>query len=172
MWLKYADQYKGFCLQYDLTDNSKMLCGTQSKCTNCVVNRCGSALYPVYYSDTKYDATAYAKDLTIAYILKVHLPAFADQMIKQLPAHIWDAEKITLIKSKCHEYDAEWRMILNGQSTPPVMREWIPKGIILGLKTNEKDRQIILRSAKMAGIEHCYESYINNDYQIAIREIT
>ncbi len=172
MWLKYADQYKGFCLVYDLENDGQLLCGKQDKCLNCVVNKTGTALYPMYYSDQGYDATAYAANLTIANIANQNLKSpIKEQIIHSLPSGVWEQEKITLIKSLYHEPDQEWRMLLRGTSNPQVMMEWIPHGIILGLRTSEGDRNIIIRSAKMAGIEHIYESYINNQYHIGIKEI-
>lgn len=171
MWLKYADQYKGFCLEYDLSDGSKLLCGKQSKCENCVVQNSGTSLYPVYYSNEGYDATAYAFNLTIAYIASHHLDnSISNAIIQSLPSGAWEQERITLIKAKCHEHDEEWRMILHGQATGKVMQEWIPSGIILGLRMEQEEKQILIRSAKMAGIEKCYETYINNQYKLALRE--
>ena len=171
MWLKYADQYKGFCVIYDLSDSNRMLCGKQEKCVNCVVNNAGVSLYPVYYSDNGYDATKYACNLSIATIVRNKIPMLADEIIKLLPDSSWEQERIALIKSKCHEYDQEWRFILRNHAKGPIMQEWIPYGIILGLRTNSRDRNIILKSAKMAGIDHFFESYINNCNQLDIRPI-
>lgn len=171
MWLKYADRYKGFCVVYDLEDSEKKLCGKQEKCEKCIVNTAGVSLYPVYYSDTGYDATEYARSLVISMILRQKVPDMAERFIQNLPAGSWEQERITLIKSKCHEYDKEWRMILRSQANGPIMQEWIPYGVILGLRTSEQDRNIILRSAKMAGIRCFFETYINNSNRIDVREI-
>lgn len=171
MWLKYADQYKGFCVIYDLSDSNRMLCGKQEKCVNCVVNNVGVSLYPVYYSDNGYDATKYACNLSVATIVRNKIPMLADKIIQSLPDALWEQERITLIKSKCHEYDQEWRAILRNHAKGPIMQEWIPYGIILGLRTNSRDRNIILKSAKMAGIDHFFESYINDCNQLDIRPI-
>lgn len=171
MWLKYADQYKGFCVVYDLDDSEKKLCGKQEKCEKCIVNTAGVSLYPVYYSDTGYDATEYARSLAISMILRQKIPHLAERFIQYLPAGHWEQERITLIKSKCHEYDQEWRMILRSQANGPIMQEWIPHGVILGLRTSEQERNIILRSAKIAGIKHFFETYINNSNRLDVREI-
>lgn len=172
MWLKYADEYKGYCVIYDLKDDKKLLCGKQDKCKECVVNKTGISIYPMNYSDQGYDATVYAANLTIAAIAKTQLiQPIADAIIQSLPSGAWEQEKITLIKSECHETDQEWRMLLRGYSKPPVMQEWIPYGIILGLRTTDNDKDIIIRSAKSVGIEHIYESYINKQYHLDIREL-
>lgn len=171
MWLKYANQYKGFCVIYDLSDSNRMLCGKQEKCDNCVVNKVGVSLYPVYYSDNGYDATKFACNLSIATIVRNKIPMLADEIIKFLPDSSWEQERIALIKSKCHEYDQEWRSILRSPAKGPIMQEWIPYGIILGLRTNSRDRDIILKSAKMARIDHFFESYINDCNRLDIRPI-
>ena len=62
-------------------------------------------------------------------------------------------------------------MLLRENSTPPVMKEWIPAGVILGLRVMDRDKDIIIRSSKMAGIPHIYESFINNKYKLDHREI-
>lgn len=177
MWLKYADQYKGFCLVYDLQDSLRDLCGKQEKCSNCVVNNTGVSIYPVYYSDEGYDATEYAKNLAavlIAQLVLKNSPISAEVLNAFIPSvqgQMWQPERIALIKSRCHEYDQEWRMLLRGNSKPPVMKEWIPSGVILGLKVTDQNRDIIIRASKMAGVDHIYESFINDKYKIDHREI-
>ena len=61
LWLKYADQHKGFVQIYNLENNENYLCGKQEKCQNCGIKNFGTPLYPIYYSDTPYDATNFAK---------------------------------------------------------------------------------------------------------------
>ena len=61
LWLKYADQHRGFVQIYDLENSDNFLCGKQEKCANCGIKNYGTPLYPIYYSDTPYDATKFAK---------------------------------------------------------------------------------------------------------------
>ena len=177
MWLKYADQYKGFCLVYDLQDLSKDLCGKQEKCANCVINQAGTELYPVFYSDDGYDATDYAKNLFLQIMIQVLLNnqhfgiESVNQILSNIPNQVWQIERVSLIKSKCHEYDREWRLLLQGESNTSVMKEWIPDGVILGLRMSGQNRDLVIRSSKQAGINHIYESYINDKYKIDHREI-
>lgn len=162
MWLKYADKYKGYCLMYSLQDDEKLLCGKQEKCKNCGIKIFGTPLYPMYYSETRYDATKYAYNLAREYLLKRANPEItAEELLSQLDPCTWEKEKVTLIKSECHKFDDEWRMILPCQMQGPVMREWIPYGVILGLKMEENDRRIVIESAKRAGVKHIYESYMD-----------
>ncbi len=173
MWLKYADQYRGFCLMYDLTDDTKRLCGKQEKCENCVINHSAISLYPMYYSDVGYEATEYAANLAIATIArKILNPQFADMIISTLPQKTWEPERISLIKAQCHEYDLEWRMILCDRANPPVMQEWIPYGLILGLRMSDRDKAIVMRNAKSAGIQHIFSSYITDDNKLNAIEIS
>ncbi len=172
MWLKYADQYRGFCLVYDMPDSEKRLCGKTEKCKQCVVANVGVSLYPIYYSDEGYDATEYARCLAIENIVSKKLPREkVTEIIAALPNMTWQQERISLIKSKCHEYDQEWRMILHGPAEGPVMQEWVPYGVILGIRTSNHDRKLIIRSAKLAGIEHIYETYITEQNRLSLREI-
>ncbi len=178
MWIKYADQYKGFSLVYDLQNLSKDLCGTQEKCKKCVVNKEGTSLYPVYYSDDGYDATEYAQNFLV-YSMVVKLVGqgrmpneIASKILSTVPVQFWQLYSIALIKSKCHEYDKEWRLFMSNLYTAaPVMKEWIPDGVILGLKMSDFDKELVIRSAQMSGVDHVYESYINDEYRLDHREL-
>lgn len=172
MWLKYADQYKGFCVVYDMKDKNKLLCGKQEYCQNCIVTSAGTSLYPIYYSDKGYDATEYTKRLTTGYIALNHLNnEAAKAVIEAFPIKMWEQERIALTKSKCHEYDQEWRFLLRSPSPGPIMQEWIPYGVILGLKMGSFERELIIRSAQMAGVDHVFELFITNEYELDFREI-
>ena len=74
----------------------------------------------------------------------------------------WEKERITLIKKQCHQYDEEWRIILNCAMKGPVMREWIPSGVILGLNMDEAERNLTIAAAKEAGVTNIYQSFIDD----------
>ena len=95
----------------------------------------------------------------------------AERIIQSLPHASWEQERIALIKSKCHEYDQEWRMILRSPANGPIMQEWVPYGIVLGLRTNSRDKSTIIRSAKLAGIDHFFATYINDSNRLDIRPL-
>ena len=59
LWLKYANNHKGFCLVFDMEDNDSWLCARENKCKNCIITNSTKTLYPIYYSDEKYDATKF-----------------------------------------------------------------------------------------------------------------
>ena len=68
---------------------------------------------------------------------------------------LWEQERTTLIKKECHKYDEEWRMITGCIMKPPVMMEWIPSGIILGLRMGVAEENLVVSMAKEAGIFRC-----------------
>ena len=111
LWLKYADQHRGFALMYDLENNDNFLCGKQEKCANCGIKKYGTPLYPVYYSDTPYDATNFAKLVMLRKVGELTGIEIPPELYQGMPNGIWERERITLIKKECHKYDEEWRII-------------------------------------------------------------
>ena len=106
-------------------------------------------IYPMCYSDEKYDATIYARDYVVHKLLVNLNNSYTNPLLRFVSDHPWEKEKITLIKKKCHEYDAEWRAIL---STPyylnaPVYKKWKPYGVILGLNMDADSRKIVVNAA-------------------------
>lgn len=49
---------------------------------------------------------------------------------------------------------------------PPIMMEWIPSGIILGLRMAKEDENLVISMAKEAGISKIYKSYIDANNQL------
>lgn len=166
LWLKYANQHKGFVQIYDLTLDENYRCGKQEKCKECGINNYGTPLYPICYSDEPYDATNFSKI--------VMLNKMGEQIGKAIPPELyagmgngqWERERITLIKQKCHEYDEEWRMITRGIMQPPIAMEWIPSGIILGLRMGKNEENLVISMAKEAGIKQIYKSFIDSANQL------
>ena len=169
LWLKYAQQHKGFAVQYDLERPELLLCGTEEKCKECGVLKWGTPLYPVYYSDQQYNGTKYGQFISYCLLLsklQSAVPMQSNNMITNLIAAYgnmnWEKERITLIKKQCHQYDEEWRIILNCAMKGPVMREWIPSGVILGLNMDEAERNLTIAAAKEAGVTNIYQSFIDD----------
>lgn len=169
LWLKYAQQHTGFVLQYDMENYDLLLCGKQEKCKQCGVHKWGTPLYPVYYSDKQYDGTRFAQYITYLKLFSESLNNAATQLSELLRSVItnfgnvnWERERITLIKKECHQYDEEWRIILNCQMKGPVMREWIPSAVILGLNMGQAERNLTIAVAKEAGVKNIYQSFIDD----------
>lgn len=166
LWLKYADQHKGFVQIYDLEDNDNFLCGKQEKCVNCGIRNYGTPLYPIYYSDIPYDATNFAKIVMLHKLEELTGKPIPQQLYALMGSCLWEREKTTLIKKKYHEYDEEWRMITGCIMKPPVMMEWRPNGIILGLRMGQAEENLVISMAKEAGIKNIYKSYIDSQNRL------
>lgn len=166
LWLKYADQHRGFVQVYDLENDKNLLCGKQEKCIQCDIRKFGTPVYPIFYSKTPYDATDFAKRIMLQKMEGLIGKPFPSQIYEENGLDVWAYEKITLIKKKCHEYDEEWRIIARGQMKSPVMMEWIPCGIILGLRMEPAEENLVISIAKMAGIKNISKSYINSRNQL------
>lgn len=173
LWLKYADNHKGFSLVFDRDDNEALMCGKEDKCKSCITNISAKCLYPVYYSDERYDATIYAlKQLILLGILeKLKDEKLANKFILENPQY-WERERVSLIKHKCHEYDQEWRIILGNTPKDNALLKWRPYGVILGLRTIISDTKAIIIAAKEAGIKHIFCSYITPADELDARELT
>ena len=161
LWLKYADQHKGFVQIYDLENDENFLCGKQEKCANCGIKQFGTPLYPIYYSNEPYDATDFAKIVMLHKMGEQAGKPIPPQLYEGLGTGTWEQERITLIKKECHKYDKEWRMITGCRMKSPVMMEWIPSGIILGLRMDKVEENLVISMAKEAGVKNIYKSFIN-----------
>lgn len=166
LWLKYADQHKGFVQIYDLENNDNLLCGKQEKCANCGIKNFGTPLYPVYYSDTPYDATNFARFVLLRKVAKLSKTPIPPELYAKMGNCVWEQERTTLIKKECHKYDEEWRMITGCIMNPPIMMEWIPSGIILGLRMDVAEENLVISMAKEAGIKNIYKAYINSQNKL------
>ena len=173
LWLKYADNHRGFVQIYDLDDSGVVRCGTSRECVNCLFGSNPPTLYPVYYSDDRYDATRFAItelllnnlpcEMTSAY------PTFAGMLSNSV---VWEMERISLIKKECHEYDGEWRMICPSypKTRPGIAMK--PSSIAVGLRMPEYERRLVVSAAIVAGISDIFEMYINRDDQLAMRPVS
>ena len=104
LWLKYADNHRGFVQIYDLSCETTFLCGKEEICRNCPSGQHPPQFYPVFYSDERYDASKFA--LGCRMMQDTHwgtLAPLVQQLI--LKDMAWEVERISLIKKKCHEYD-------------------------------------------------------------------
>lgn len=177
LWLKYASNYSGFVQIYDCEHPDTILCGKEEHCQNCNIVKNFPYIYPIYYSDEKYDATHYLLGAWLinntSLINHKIPPDYLNVIINFIKLSImWDIERISLIKKKCHENDQEWRMI-----RPEIIKErsfvkMKPCKIIIGLRTPKYERRLIVSAAKIAGIKEIHELYINDENELDSRPIT
>lgn len=57
-------------------------------------------------------------------------------------------------------------MIVGCRMNPPIMREWRPCGVILGLRMDKLDENKVIATAKEAGIRKIYKSFINSKNEL------
>lgn len=167
LWLKYADQHRGFVQMYDLKNERNFLCGKQEKCEKCGIKIYGAPLYPMYYSSEPYDATSYAGIVMLHKMEELAGMPMPQQIYEGMGTGLWERERTTLVKKECHKYDEEWRMITACQAKSPIMMKWIPSAIILGLRMDAAEEDLVVSMAKETGIREIYKSYINSKNQLA-----
>lgn len=172
LWLKYANNYSGFVQIYDFTCPETFMCGTETACLNCISAKERPYTYPVYYSDMRYDATKYALGIWLMEkIEKQNNMALAPLHEYVKSSLIWEIERICLIKRKCHEYDQEWRMIREAMFEQRSCVKMKPCKIIVGLRTPQYERRLIVSAATIAGIQEIHELYINDSDKLDSRPI-
>lgn len=164
LWLKYADNHSGFVMIYDMFDPDVFQCGREVDCGNCFMNQTRPNVYPVYYSDVKYDATRYAVGVQAFNML----PRLILEKLSGFINLDWEIEKIALIKKKCHEYDQVWRMLcpVMGPNRPCIKMR--PSSIALGLRMTEYERRLVISAAKVAGIASINEIIIDDSDELTM----
>lgn len=129
MWSHYADSHKGFALEYDFRP-------TLAK----PLER--GMLYPVVYSDERYDASLY---ITWQFM---HVMGFHSKN-----PDIMASSKVALHKSRVWEYEREWRIIDPGPHDPihpnPTVIHYMPVAIYYG-ENIDKDKQERLHQIAVA----------------------
>ena len=164
LWLKYADQHKGFALIYDMDADEDFFCFKEEECKNCKNGQNFPSLYPLYYSNEHYDATKFAQFMMKRILEdRLHKPGLLDRILPVSNQQAWERERISLIKKECHHYDKEWRMIVTASPNFYPFLKWKPSGVILGLKMKTAEQNLVISLAKQAGIEKIYKSVITNE---------
>ena len=148
MWSHYADNHKGFVVEYD--SNS-----LHTKCNQCVEGKnyrtCpnwqATMLLPILYTNKRYDATSYIVDSTIINIFNQKgfqgLWSFRDNFAQY---------KINIHKHNCWSYEKEWRLQLyniNGSKTIKVK----PVAIYLGCRIAKCYEDILVKYANEQNIK-------------------
>ena len=173
MWLKYADQHKGFVQVYDFNDPDTKLCGKEPKCAECGVTKYPPVLFPVYYSGEMYDATTYALNVLAREVFKEKLSFLPPEALNAfIYTASWEDERISLIKKECHQYDQEWRMLLPTPYTSRPRIKLKPKSVLIGLRTPEYQKRLIISAASIAEIQEIYQVVIHDDNLIGKQRIS
>lgn len=172
LWLKYADNHKGFVQVYDFWDKETFLCGKEAICEQCPMEKPHPNIYPVNYTDQRYDATKFA----LGILLQKNFPPEIKEKESFFKRFIesslqWETERISLTKKMCHHYDEEWRMIcpLHAITRPCIKMK--PKFLVLGLRMANFEKRLVISAAQEAGIFEIKEMYINENDQLDVRNI-
>lgn len=149
-WMKYADNHKGFVLEYEFSDDFvEELWNYEVLSAN---------LFPIYYSDKKFDATDYAAHEILLFLTRP-TPALYNELRRFL---CWENTKLSLIKNKCHKYDKEWRLIPAFRLCSRDVIRKKPQSVTIGLRTSKFTERTIIEAAKIAGISKFYKMEIDN----------
>ena len=84
----------------------------------------------------------------------------------------WQNERISLIKKECHQYDQEWRMLLPTLYTSRPRIKLKPKSVLIGLRTPEYQKRLIISAARIAEIQEIYQVVINDDNLLGKQRIS
>ena len=176
MWGQYANSASGFALAYDFKNAPLFDDDNQfSKQYVC-------ELYPVCYSDKRFDATDYAKDFWIHYVmqtvLKITGVAFNPGILLQVLPQIdqFTNRKIALIKSKEWAPEKEWRLFISSKSPGVITSKHLPipkrpSAIYLGSRISEINERILCSIAKEKNLPIYRMEIKNNQNGYKLRPI-
>jgi len=159
MWAHYADNHKGFAIGYDFRNNEI------TQCSNCPNRSCSNiklgTIYPVIYSDNRYDATEYGQ-----WIVRQQINRTIGLPTEELYGDSFLFTKAALHKSNDWSYENEWRIIC---STPnlaveqkdryPIKKP--PIAIYFGSQIPNFYRKILIHIADEKGIPK-YQMYVKD----------
>lgn len=152
VWLKYAENHKGFVIEYSITDELIESVWNEGYKAN---------LFPVYYSSDGYDASNYFNcKVAYAALGKVKNTSLLEALM-QTDKICWESVKISTIKKKCHKEDKEWRLLPIDTLEKREFIIWKPKSVTIGLRTPEYMKKLIVSAAQIAGISEFYQMIID-----------
>lgn len=175
MWDLYADGYKGYVLEYDFRScmyKKCTLCNDTRKCDKKELNY--TELFPVIYTDEKYDAT---KDVFA-------IESFNLFKSVGLNADLFEFDRLFLYKSYLYKnkeeygHEKEWRMITRCPNDADSMYGSIPdygclKAIYYGPEMNKEFKDFWHEVSVQKGIKE-YNVSIDKDspkYELKIEEV-
>lgn len=160
LWLKYAENHRGFVLEYSIN---------QTRLDTVWNSDFHANILPIYYSDDRYDAYKYAVYLLTLSLVKDYPDIYGK--LSYMQPICWENTKITTIKKSCHEHDNEWRLIPLYALNCRKSINWTPVSVTFGLRMPEYKRKLVLCAAQIAGIPEIYEMYIDEDDNFKRRPI-
>ena len=159
MWAHYADNHKGFAIGYDFRNNEI------TQCSNCPNRSCANiklgAIYPVIYSDKRYEATRYGQ-----WIVQQQVNRIIGMPVEELYDDGFLFTKAALHKSNDWSYENEWRIICSTPNLAVEQKERYPIkkkpiAIYFGSQIPDSYRKMLMHIADEKGIPR-YQMYVKN----------
>lgn len=145
MWTYYAEEHKGYALEYKVTSSTFDFCAMcqNADTENCDGTQVRARLYPMVYSEKRYNAT----DWVDSRIGTTSLEAVFGETNDYYP-DILTFDKSCLIKGKQWAHENEWRVVCYPVHTPktsaPIaVHTHTPSAIYYGAKIADEDYRIL-----------------------------
>ena len=148
MWAHYADNHKGFVIEYD-TNTLKtncMQCPQEKNFSNCSHWK-QVMLLPILYTNQRYDATKYIYDNLLINTfnkLRISIPWTLEDNFAQF--------KINIFKQKSWSYEKEWRLQLYRTNRDSFINAK-PIAIYLGCRIAKCYEDVLVRYAQEQNIK-------------------
>ncbi|MCC2256080.1 DUF2971 domain-containing protein [Ruminococcus sp. CLA-AA-H200] len=159
MWAHYAENNKGFALGYDFRNNEI------TQCSNCPNRSCNNikfaTIYPVIYSDKRFNATSYGQWYVEQYLKNIlgisEIAPYNDNFL---------FVKAALHKSSDWAYENEWRIICSTPNPAVESRDRYPIkkrpiAIYFGCQIPEIYRKMLINIADEKEIAK-YQMYVKD----------
>ena len=162
MWQNYANGHKGIVIEYNL----KNYISPCDKCTKTCSKKHSELLFPVIYSNERFNAKDYVGDY-----LNRKLNALTGKNIYMKNEDLLARYKALLYKSLELEHEKEWRIISTCNEYPIITLK--PTAIYRGCLMPENDRKELEIFVKENGI-NLYDAYIKHDsrmYEISYKQV-
>lgn len=156
LWALYADNFKGYCIEYDLTN----------PCKSKGSIRFVSSLYPVNYVDKKDDD--WFKPLFESTIATINIDGRANQFNSGLIFHHWMIKTLCSKKKGKWSTENEWRAI--GKANSSYLGPLI-SNIIVGHNINKRDFENIKKNVRKNGFPLKITDIDYENQEVIIRDL-
>ena len=155
MWSHYAENHTGFCIKYSTTFDNKVYDD---------IIKCG--LFPVMY-------TSRVPKLTLQDFKNLK---FSGENIVLVPSVLKKSYKALITKSKCWNYEKEWRLIINEKNEVQLSDNTIPflkiESIYLGCKIKANIKKTLVQFAESNEIKIYLAKQSNERFQLDFHDVT
>lgn len=179
MWGHYANSASGFAIAYNFKDHALFDDdGSFSRQYNC-------ELFPILYTNQRFDATDYAKNMWLYHIILLGLQinglTYNTNLLFQLlpPIDQFISKKIALYKSKDWAPEKEWRLFINSNNPNDRDKKHIPVpkrpcALYLGRKISSINEKILKSIAEEKNLPIYKMEVVNdhNGYKLHPKRIT